>query len=64
MATDKFGTALRAALKDPAVAARMVELGGDIVPEAKQTPKGCAAGSSQRSDKWGALTRAAGQCAD
>ena len=40
MATDKFGTALRAALKDPAVAARMVELGGDIVPEAKQTPKG------------------------
>ena len=61
---DKFGAALRAALKDPAVAQRMSDLGGDIVPEAKQTPEGLRSWLRPEIDKWGALIRAAGQYAD
>mgnify|MGYP003693588115 CR=1 FL=1 len=42
-AIDKFDAAvLRAALKDPAVAARMAELGGDIVPSAEADARGPA----------------------
>ena len=63
-AVDRFGAALRAALKDPAVAQRMSDLGGDIVPEAKQTPEGLRSWLKPEIDKWGALIRAAGQYAD
>ncbi|MBL8286430.1 MAG: tripartite tricarboxylate transporter substrate binding protein BugD [Rubrivivax sp.] len=63
-ATERFGAALRAALKDPAVVTRMSELGGDIVPEAKQTPEGLRAWLRPEIDKWGALIRAAGTYAD
>jgi len=63
-AIDKLNAALRAALKDPAVVARMVELGGDIVPEAKQTPDGLRTWLRPEVEKWGALIRAAGQYAD
>ena len=63
-AIDKVDEALRAALKDPAVAARLAELGGDIVPEAKQTPEGLRSWLRPEIDKWGALIRAAGQYAD
>ena len=63
-AVEKFGEALRAALKDPAVAARLAELGGDIVPEAKQTTEGLRSWLKPEIDKWGALIRAAGQYAD
>jgi tripartite-type tricarboxylate transporter receptor subunit TctC len=61
---DRLGTALRAALKDPAFAQRMVELGGEIVPESKQTPEGLQSWLKPEIDKWGALIRAAGSYAD
>jgi hypothetical protein len=41
-AIDKLNEALRAALKDPTVAARFAELGAQIVPESKQSPAGLA----------------------
>ncbi len=63
-AVDRFGTALRAALKDPAVAQRFSELGGDIVPEGKQTTEGLKSWLQPEIDKWGALIRAAGTYAD
>jgi tripartite-type tricarboxylate transporter receptor subunit TctC len=61
---DRFGTALRTALKDPAVAVRFTELGGDIVPEAKQTTEGLKSWLQPEIDKWGTLIRASGQYAD
>ncbi len=64
VAVDKFGAALRAALKDPVVAQRISDLGGDIVPEAKQTPEGLRSWLQPEIDKWGALIRAAGTYAD
>jgi tripartite-type tricarboxylate transporter receptor subunit TctC len=63
-AIGKLGEALRAALKDPTVAARLAELGGDIVPDAKQTPDGLRTWLRPEIEKWGALIRAAGQYAD
>ena len=63
-AVDRFGAALRAALKDPAVMQRMTELGADIVPESKQTPEGLRSWLKPEIDKWGALIRSAGQYAD
>jgi tripartite-type tricarboxylate transporter receptor subunit TctC len=62
--TEKFGNALRAALKDPVIVARMAELGAEIVPEAKQTPEGLKSWLRPEIDKWGALIRAAGNYAD
>jgi tripartite-type tricarboxylate transporter receptor subunit TctC len=59
-----FGNALRGALKDPTVMARMTELGADIVPEAKQTPEGLKSWLGPEIEKWGALIKAAGQYAD
>jgi tripartite-type tricarboxylate transporter receptor subunit TctC len=59
-----FGNALRAALKDPAVVARMTDLGAEIVPEAKQSPEGLKNWLGPEIDKWGALIRAAGSYAD
>jgi tripartite-type tricarboxylate transporter receptor subunit TctC len=61
---ERFGAALRAALKDPTVVQRMTELGADIVPEAKQTPEGLRSWLKPEIDKWGALIRAAGTYAD
>ena len=63
-AVDKFGSALRAALKDPAVAVRLTELGGDIVADDKQTTNGLKTWLQPEIEKWGALIRAAGQYAD
>jgi tripartite-type tricarboxylate transporter receptor subunit TctC len=63
-AIGKLGEALRAALKDATVAARLAELGGDIVPDAKQTPDGLRTWLRPEIEKWGALIRAAGQYAD
>ncbi len=60
----KFGDALRAALKDPAFVSRMAELGGEIAPESRQTPEGQRAWLVSEVDKWGKAIRAAGQFAD
>ena len=63
-ALDKFNEALRVALKDPAFAARMAELGAEIVPASKQTPEGLKTWLQQEIDKWGPVIRAAGVYAD
>lgn len=63
-AIDKFGSALRAALKDPVVVERMKELGGEIVAEAKQTPEGLKSWLQNETDKWGPVIKAAGAYAD
>lgn len=63
-ALDRFGAALSAALKDPAVAARLVELGAVIVPEDKQTPAGLQTWLQQEIARYGPVIRAAGQFAD
>ena len=61
---ERFGNALRAALKDPVIVSRMAELGAEIVPEAKQTPEGLRAWLKPEIDKWGTLIRASGSYAD
>jgi tripartite-type tricarboxylate transporter receptor subunit TctC len=63
-ALDKFNEALRVALKDPGFAARMTELGAEIVPDSKQTPEGLKTWLQQEIDKWGPVIRAAGVYAD
>lgn len=63
-AVERFGAALRVALKDPAIVQRMGELGAEIVPEAKQTTEGLRSWLKPEIDKWGALIRAAGTYAD
>jgi tripartite-type tricarboxylate transporter receptor subunit TctC len=63
-AIDRLGVALRAALKEPEVLARMGELGAEITPESKQTSEGLRSWLKPEIDKWGALIRAAGQYAD
>jgi tripartite-type tricarboxylate transporter receptor subunit TctC len=61
---DRFGAALYAALKDPAVAARLVELGAVVVPEDKQTPAGLQTWLQAEIARYGPVIRAAGQFAD
>ena len=63
-ALDRFGAALSAALKDPAVVARLVELGAVVVPEDKQTPAGLQTWLQQEIGRYGPVIRAAGQFAD
>jgi len=63
-ALDKVNAALRAALKDPAVTQRLVELGAQIVPDAKQTPAGLRDWLQAEIDKWTPVIRAAGVYAD
>lgn len=60
----KFGDAMRAALKDPAFVNRMADLGGEISPAARQTSEGQRAWLVSEVDKWGKAIRAAGQFAD
>jgi tripartite-type tricarboxylate transporter receptor subunit TctC len=61
---DKVNGALRTALKDPTVVARMNDLGAEIVPESKQTPAGLRTWLQSEIDKWGPVIRAAGAYAD
>lgn len=63
-AIEKFGAALRAALKDPTVTQQMNELGAVIVPEAKQTPAGLQAWLVQETARYAPVIKAAGQFAD
>lgn len=60
----KFGDALREALKDPAFVSRMADLGGEIAPANRQTSEGQRAWLAAEVDKWGKAIRAAGQFAD
>jgi tripartite-type tricarboxylate transporter receptor subunit TctC len=63
-AIDKLNEALRAALKDPAVAGKFADLGAQIVPEAKQTPAGLRDWLRAEIDKWQPVIRKAGIYAD
>jgi tripartite-type tricarboxylate transporter receptor subunit TctC len=63
-AIDSFGHALRVALKDPQVVAKLAELGSVIVPEDKQTPAGLQSWLQQETQRYGPVIKAAGQFAD
>ena len=61
---EKFGSAVRTALKDPTFAARMADLGAEVVPESKQTPEGLRTWLQSEINKWGPVIRSAGVYAD
>jgi tripartite-type tricarboxylate transporter receptor subunit TctC len=61
---EKFGGALRAALKDPGVVQKLTDLGAVIVPDAKLTPAGLQSWLSQETARYGPVIKAAGQFAD
>ncbi|MFM7534156.1 MAG: tripartite tricarboxylate transporter substrate-binding protein [Rubrivivax sp.] len=63
-AMDRFGAALSAALKDPGVASKLVELGAVVVPDDKQTPAGLQTWLQAEIARYGPVIRAAGQFAD
>ena len=63
-AIDKFGAALRTALKDPSVAPRLAELGAVVPPDDKLTPAGLQAWLQQETQRYGPVIKAAGQFAD
>jgi tripartite-type tricarboxylate transporter receptor subunit TctC len=60
----KFGDALRTALKDPAFANRMADLGAEITAESKQSPEGLRNWLQAEINKWGPVIRTAGVYAD
>ncbi|MGO4157221.1 tripartite tricarboxylate transporter substrate-binding protein [Cupriavidus sp. YAF13] len=61
---DRLNGALRTALKDPAVAARLADLGAEIVPQDKQTPEGLRTWLKAEIEKWSPIIKAAGVKAD
>jgi tripartite-type tricarboxylate transporter receptor subunit TctC len=63
-ALDKFGAALRAALKDASIRTRLQELGAQFVPESKQTPAGLRDWLKAEIDKWTPIIKQAGVYAD
>lgn len=62
--TEKFGAAMRAAIKDPAFAIRMADLGAEQVPDSKLTPEGLRSWLQSEILKWGPVIRSAGVYAD
>ena len=60
----KFGDAMRAAIKDPAFISRMADLGAEITPDAKQSSDGLRTWLQSEINKWGPVIRAAGVYAD
>jgi tripartite-type tricarboxylate transporter receptor subunit TctC len=63
-ALDKLNAALRAALEDPTVKQRMVDLSADIVPADKMSPKGLRSLLESETAKWGPVIAKAGIYAD
>ena len=61
---DKMNQATRVALKDPAVIARMTDLGAEIVGDNKLTPESLQAWLKSEIDRWGPIIRATGTFAD
>jgi tripartite-type tricarboxylate transporter receptor subunit TctC len=59
-AIEKIGNAARAALADPAVRKRLIDLGQQIPPAAQQTAAALAAYQKAEIDKWHALIKEAG----
>jgi tripartite-type tricarboxylate transporter receptor subunit TctC len=62
--TEKFGAAMRAAIKDPMFATRMAELGAEQVPDSKLSPEGLRTWLQSEILKWGPVIRSAGVYAD
>lgn len=63
-AVDKFGGALRAAFKDPAVAQRLAELGAIVPSDDKLTPNGLQSWLDKETQRYAPVIKAAGQFAD
>jgi len=63
-AIDKFGAALKAALKDPAVVKQLDELGAVTATEAKLSPEGLKTWLAQETARYAPVIKAAGQFAD
>lgn len=63
-AINKFGTALKAALKDPTVAPRLAELGAMVVSDDKLTPAGLQTWLQSETLRYAPVIKAAGQFAD
>ncbi|EJE50612.1 hypothetical protein PMI14_04709 [Acidovorax sp. CF316] len=63
-AIDKFGVALRAALKDPTVVQRLTDLGAVIPTDDKLSPEGLRSWLDQETLRYGPVIKAAGQFAD
>ena len=63
-AIDKFGAALKDALKDPAVLKTLNDLGAVVVPESKQSPAGLQTWLAQETARYAPVIKAAGQFAD
>lgn len=63
-AIDRFGAALRASLKEPAVKTRLTELGAQFVPDAKVTPAGLSDWLRTETAKWAPIIRKAGVYAE
>jgi tripartite-type tricarboxylate transporter receptor subunit TctC len=61
---EKMNAAVRAALKDPDVVKRMDDLGGEIVPDAGNTPEALQSWLKSEIDKWGPVIKAGGKFAD
>jgi tripartite-type tricarboxylate transporter receptor subunit TctC len=61
---DRLNAALQAALKDPEVRRKLVELGAEIVPPEKQTPEALRSWLKAEIDRWTPIIRAAGAYAD
>lgn len=63
-AIDKFGTALKTALKDPAVVQRLTDLGAIVASDDKLSPTGLRTWLSQETQRYAPVIKAAGQFAD
>ncbi|HEX7812667.1 MAG TPA: tripartite tricarboxylate transporter substrate-binding protein [Burkholderiales bacterium] len=63
-AVSKLNAALRAALKDPAVVARLGDLGGQVVPESRQTPAALRDWLKAEIGRWTPIIRASGSYLD
>jgi tripartite-type tricarboxylate transporter receptor subunit TctC len=63
-AIDKFGAALKSALKDPGVVKTLNDLGAVIVPDSKLSPAGLQTWLGQETARYGPVIKAAGQFAD
>ena len=58
-AIEKLTAAVQETLADPAIRARLTELGQDIPPREQQTPEGLAAHHKAEIDKWWPIIKAA-----
>ena len=63
-AIDKFGAALRVALKDPKVLERLTQAGAIVPPDDRLKPEGLQAWLKQETERYAPIIKAAGRFAD